>query len=159
MDVIARWHEQVAQGDPALLDALIAEDCVFQSPAVHSPQVGKAVTLKYLRAAMAVLNNPTFRYPRNGGIHMLPDRLAERVPGIRYREEATEIDTERHTVTTSRGARIPYSAAVNTMPLPLLLARLKPHETGLAQAGSRLDWTEIYDLNLGIARPRVSAIK
>ena len=62
MDVIARWHEHVAQGDPALLDALIAEDCVFQSPAVHSPQVGKAITLKYLRAAMTVLNNPTFRY-------------------------------------------------------------------------------------------------
>ena len=62
MNVIARWHEHVAQGDPALLDALIAEDCVFQSPAVHSPQVGKAITLKYLRAAMTVLNNPTFRY-------------------------------------------------------------------------------------------------
>ena len=62
MDVIARWHEHVKRGDPALLDALIAGDCVFQSPAVHSPQVGKAVTLRYLRAAMAVLNNPTFRY-------------------------------------------------------------------------------------------------
>ena len=62
MDVIARWHEHVAQGDPALLDALIAEDCVFQSPAVHSQQVGKAITLRYLRAAMTVLNNPTFRY-------------------------------------------------------------------------------------------------
>jgi hypothetical protein len=62
MDVIARWHEHVAQGDAALLDALIAEDCVFQSPAVHSPQVGKAVTLKYLRAAMVVLNNDSFRY-------------------------------------------------------------------------------------------------
>ena len=62
MDVIARWHEHVAQGDPALLDALIAEDCVFQSPAVHSPQVGKAITLKYLRAALVVLNRPGFRY-------------------------------------------------------------------------------------------------
>jgi ketosteroid isomerase-like protein len=62
MDVIARWHEHVAHGDPAGLDALIADDCVFQSPAVHSPQVGKAITLKYLRAAMAVLNGPSFRY-------------------------------------------------------------------------------------------------
>ena len=62
MTVIARWHDHVTQGDPALLDALIAEDCVFQSPAVHSPQVGKAITLKYLRAAMTVLNGPTFRY-------------------------------------------------------------------------------------------------
>jgi hypothetical protein len=62
MDVIARWHEHVAQGDPAVLDALIAEGCVFQSPAVHSPQVGKAITLRYLRAAMTVLNGPSFRY-------------------------------------------------------------------------------------------------
>ena len=62
MDVIARWHEHVAHGDPAVLDALIAEECVFQSPAVHSPQVGKAITLRYLRAAMVVLNGPTFRY-------------------------------------------------------------------------------------------------
>jgi SnoaL-like domain len=62
MDVITRWHEHVEKGDPALLDALIADDCVFQSPAVHSPQTGKAITLKYLRAAMVVLNNPTFSY-------------------------------------------------------------------------------------------------
>jgi len=62
MNVIERWHEHVERGDPALLDSLIAEDCVFQSPAVHSPQQGKAITLKYLRAAMAVLNNETFRY-------------------------------------------------------------------------------------------------
>jgi len=62
MNVIARWHDYVERRDPALLDALIAEECVFQSPAVHSPQEGKAVTLKYLRAAMVVLNGPSFRY-------------------------------------------------------------------------------------------------
>lgn len=62
MNVIERWHDHIERGDPALLDALIAEDCVFQSPAVHSPQQGKAITLKYLRAAMMVLNNPTFHY-------------------------------------------------------------------------------------------------
>jgi len=62
MTVIERWHDYVERGDPALLDALIAEECVFQSPAVHSPQEGKAITLKYLRAAMVVLNNPAFRY-------------------------------------------------------------------------------------------------
>jgi ketosteroid isomerase-like protein len=62
MTVIEQWHDYVERGDPALLDAMIAEDCVFQSPAVHSPQAGKAITLKYLRAAMVVLNGPSFRY-------------------------------------------------------------------------------------------------
>ena len=62
MNVIEPWHDYVERGDPALLDALIADDCVFQSPAVHSPQVGKAITRKYLRAATVVLNGPSFRY-------------------------------------------------------------------------------------------------
>jgi hypothetical protein len=62
MNVIERWHDYVERGDPVLLEALIAEEAVFQSPAVHSPQVGKAITLKYLRAAMVVLNNESFRY-------------------------------------------------------------------------------------------------
>ena len=62
MNVIEHWHDYVERGDPALLEALIADEAVFQSPAVHSPQVGKAVTLKYLRAAMVVLNSGPFRY-------------------------------------------------------------------------------------------------
>jgi hypothetical protein len=41
---------------------LLADDVVFQSPAVHSPQVGKAITMKYLEAAGCVLNNGSFRY-------------------------------------------------------------------------------------------------
>lgn len=62
MDVIARWHEVVESGDPAGLEALIAEEAVFQSPALHSPQQGKAITIEYLSAALRVLNNGTFRY-------------------------------------------------------------------------------------------------
>lgn len=61
-DPIARWHAYAEARDPALLDALIADDAVFQSPAVHRPQPGKALTTKYLRAAMTVLGGPGFRY-------------------------------------------------------------------------------------------------
>lgn len=61
-DPVADWHAYMRAGDVSLLDALIAEDCVFRSPAVHTPQVGKAITLKYLIAAAQVLGNPSFRY-------------------------------------------------------------------------------------------------
>ncbi|MFO1392248.1 MAG: nuclear transport factor 2 family protein [Steroidobacteraceae bacterium] len=60
--VIDRWHRLVAARDLAGLDDLLADDVVFQSPAVHSPQVGKAVTRRYLEAALKVLNNDSFRY-------------------------------------------------------------------------------------------------
>ena len=55
------WHRVFESRDPALLDDLLAEDCVFRSPAVHTPQEGKALTTKYLSAAMLVLG-PTLRY-------------------------------------------------------------------------------------------------
>jgi hypothetical protein len=55
------WHEVVESKDPAKLDALLADDCVFRSPAVYQPQAGKALTTMYLRAALIVLG-PTLRY-------------------------------------------------------------------------------------------------
>lgn len=61
-DTVARWHDYVLARDPGLLDALIADDCVFTSPAVHTPQHGKAITVKYLIAALHVLGGDGFRY-------------------------------------------------------------------------------------------------
>ena len=60
--VMDRWHAVVQGKDASLLDALLAEDAVFESPVVHTPQVGKAITAKYLLAAFQVLNNDSFRY-------------------------------------------------------------------------------------------------
>ncbi len=55
------WHAVVESRDPALLDDLLADDVVFRSPAVFTPQQGKAVTAHYLSSALAVLG-PTLRY-------------------------------------------------------------------------------------------------
>jgi SnoaL-like protein len=61
-DAIGRWHDIVRSRDHSLLDALLAEDVVFLSPVVHTPQRGKAITSKYLTAALAVLGGSDFRY-------------------------------------------------------------------------------------------------
>jgi hypothetical protein len=58
---VKAWHAVVESGDPALLDGLLADDVVFRSPAVFAPQEGKDLTVRYLRAAMAVLG-PSLRY-------------------------------------------------------------------------------------------------
>jgi hypothetical protein len=60
-ETLTRWHDVVAAQDPALLDALLADDAVFRSPAVHTPQEGKSITTTYLRAALSVLG-PTLAY-------------------------------------------------------------------------------------------------
>lgn len=57
-----RWHAMIDTKDYAGLKDLLAEDAVFESPVVHTPQVGKAITYKYLASAMTLLNNGTFEY-------------------------------------------------------------------------------------------------
>lgn len=58
------WHRLVKERDLRGLDELLADDAVFHSPVVHTPQVGKAITKSYLIAAFHVFFNPTFRYVR-----------------------------------------------------------------------------------------------
>ncbi|RZL65483.1 MAG: nuclear transport factor 2 family protein [Variovorax sp.] len=61
---LATWHGLVQSRNMRGLDALLADDVVFHSPVVHTPQVGKAVTAQYLRAAFQVFFNDSFRYVR-----------------------------------------------------------------------------------------------
>lgn len=58
------WHRIVVDQDPARLDALLADDVVFHSPIVHTPQRGKAVATRYLAAALEVFFSPSFRVVR-----------------------------------------------------------------------------------------------
>jgi hypothetical protein len=63
-DVIRRWegfvHGNVHEG----LDELLAEDVIFYSPIVFTPQRGKAITTLYLQAAAATLGNDAFGYTK-----------------------------------------------------------------------------------------------
>jgi ketosteroid isomerase-like protein len=61
---VAVWHQLAKARDVRGLDALLAEDAIFYSPVVHTPQVGKAVTTKYLAAAFHVFFNESFQYVR-----------------------------------------------------------------------------------------------
>jgi hypothetical protein len=66
---LAAWHRVIAEGNPPEeLAKIIADDAVFHSPVVHTPQVGKAKVVQYLAAAGQVLGAPgghaKFRYVR-----------------------------------------------------------------------------------------------
>ncbi|MCL4671542.1 MAG: nuclear transport factor 2 family protein [Sphingomonadaceae bacterium] len=64
-DNLARWHAYMDGGsDPAVLADMLAEDAVFHSPVVHTPQAGKFKVMAYLTAAGHVFGNGTFRYVR-----------------------------------------------------------------------------------------------
>jgi hypothetical protein len=60
---LQRWmhwlkNDHSAEG----LEALLSDDVTFFSPVVHTPQVGKRITMAYLLAAGNTIGNDTFRY-------------------------------------------------------------------------------------------------
>lgn len=56
------WHKVALSRDEAAISAILHDDCVFESPVVHTPQRGKAITAKYLASAGYVFGNDAFRY-------------------------------------------------------------------------------------------------
>lgn len=64
IDTLATWHHLVKTQNAKGLPALLADDIVFHSPVVHTPQVGKAIATQYLAAAFHVFFNDSFRYVR-----------------------------------------------------------------------------------------------
>ena len=61
---IDTWHRLIEEKDAAGLDDILAEDAVFHSPVVHTPQRGKQLTKLYLSAAIMVLGGSNFTYVR-----------------------------------------------------------------------------------------------
>lgn len=68
--VVEKWHQIISGANPALLDELLAEDVVFYSPVVFTPQRGKPITTMYLLAAFATLAG------QDNGFHYTKEVLA-----------------------------------------------------------------------------------
>ena len=58
------WRRLVANKDVTGVDSLLAEDVVFHSPVIDTPQAGKAVTRQYLAAVFEIFSKHSFRYVR-----------------------------------------------------------------------------------------------
>jgi SnoaL-like domain len=61
---IDAWHAIASGRNPRALAQLLADEVVFHSPVVHTPQRGRAVATQYLSAALMILGNDSFRYVR-----------------------------------------------------------------------------------------------
>ena len=61
MNTVELWHEISRGREMDRLEEVLAENCVFMSPVVHTPQKGRELTRAYLTAAFGVFND-SFRY-------------------------------------------------------------------------------------------------
>ena len=64
-EAVATLHAVVeGRAEAAALAEWIAEDAVFHSPVMHTPQHGKALVMQYLGAALQMFRQYDFRYVR-----------------------------------------------------------------------------------------------
>jgi len=131
--------------------------CEWVSWAVPRPSVEEVVEGALGISKKKFGYNPSFLYPRAGGIRILPDALAAKVPGVRYGTEVTSVDTARRTVTirdiaSGQAEEIPYTDLISTAPLPVLLRMCRDLPGPLADLASGLRYTAVVNVNLGVAR-------
>tara|TARA_B100000029_G_scaffold514459_1_gene617401 strand:- start:2883 stop:3311 length:429 start_codon:yes stop_codon:yes gene_type:complete len=57
MNAVEKWYEVMKSNNLDLLDNLLADDVIFYSPVVFTPQKGKEITKMYLMAAEGVFGS------------------------------------------------------------------------------------------------------
>ena len=61
-ELIAKWHAYMDSPSEDALASMLHEEVCFISPVVHTPQQGKAITMKYLLSAGQVFKDTQFKY-------------------------------------------------------------------------------------------------
>lgn len=100
--------------------------------------------------------NPSFLYPVQGGIGILPKAFLASVGEVAYGSELVEVDTGRRRATFQDGHMEDYEALISTIPIPELVRRCRDLPQAIKEAAAGLRCVSVYNVNLGVARERVS---
>lgn len=102
--------------------------------------------------------NASFRYPKRGGIQVLPDALAARLePGVvRTRARVEAVDLREKVARVAGLGEVRYERLVNTLPLNVFLGLAAPLPADAKAARKKLRWNTVWNLNLGVARAGVT---
>jgi protoporphyrinogen oxidase len=148
---IAR-HFMIPYNEKLWLTDLQEVTCDWVSWSIPRPSLSEVVDGALGISRKAFGYNPSFLYPRRGGIQVLPDALAARVRNITFGSEAVSIDPQRRTVSTRSGETLPYERLVSTLPLPRLLAIAKGLPSWMSEAARMMRHVAVINLNLGLDR-------
>lgn len=97
--------------------------------------------------------NATFRYPRQGGMGQLAERLATKVRPIHLNAAVTQIDIKNRWLMINGQHQHSWQQVVSTMPLPALLTTLGELPLSIKRARSLLHWNSVLVINLGVKGP------
>ena len=101
--------------------------------------------------------NARFWYPCKGGIESLIFAFQKSIRNNIYTlHRATKIDLAKRTVTFQNDRAVRFDNLISTLPLPEMLKLIPNLPTEIRVALSKLKYTSILCLNLGVARENIS---
>jgi protoporphyrinogen oxidase len=131
-------------------------ECGWVSWSIPRPTLREVLDGAFGTTVSGLGYNPTFLYPRAGGIRALPDAFAARVGDLRTGHAVEAIDARRRVVRMRDGGEIPYERLVSTLPLDRLLATTVGLPEEMGPIGRRLRSVRVLNICLGVARGRLS---
>jgi len=108
--------------------------------------------------------NPSFLYPEQGGIEVLPKAFLPGIRDVRCGATLVEVDTERRRAIFecllpdgTRSTTVEdYEFLVSTIPIPELVRRCTVLPDAIREAAEGLRCVSVYNINLGVARAGIS---
>ncbi len=100
--------------------------------------------------------NPTFLYPKTGGIGILPEAFLPYVRNLRLSCGVESIDIKDRTIMLQDGTIMRFDQIISTMPLPELIGITKDLPEWLSLSARHLRYASVYDINIGVNRGGVS---
>ena len=100
--------------------------------------------------------NPKFIYPKRGGINCLPLALGKSVKNLHSATRVEFVDLNKKYVRMAGGREEPFDYLISTLPIPALYRMIADTPDTLTDAASRLTAVSVLNLNIGVARPRIS---
>lgn len=125
--------------------------CEWLSEYVPRPELEDVFTGSFFDQKKDFGYNPTFLYPKKGGIQALCYAFAEKIPNIQLNEEITMINTSRKVIAFDSGRTVEYEKLISTLSLKILLEKIiEDVPVEVKQAAQKLRHNSIIVVNLGV---------
>lgn len=131
-------------------------ECGWVSWSIPRPTLREILDGAFGATVRGLGYNPTFLYPRRGGISVLPEALARKGAEVWLNETVVTVDAAARTVQLSGGRMARYERLVSTLPLDLLLRISRGLPPELPGIGEQLRAVRVLNLSLGVDRQGIS---
>ena len=134
--------------------ALMSADWVSWS--VPRPSLEQVVQGALGKPVTGMGYNPTFLYPKEGGIDILAQGLAKQARGVRLQQPVASVDLATRQVRLASGETVPYDKLVTTLPLRSFVLLADPLPAWAKEAARNLTSVTVCGFNFGIGREGLS---